>query len=187
MSRRINLWPIDYEFLTSVAGSGDPSIRALVIEQHNTERDDEIGCEWDDALRIANNVIDHGFPPPNDIAENDCHFLASQMLSLSCQLNRSSPDSEFHWLSFLETIDTCFTSATSDTYNAFADGRPWFGNRCPTETVYGIIRRFEVPEIVDAMALHRDRFGDDAKWMLDPQKLFFEFVAKHNSDVWYAA
>ena len=187
MSRRINLWPVDYEFLTTVLGSGDASIKSLLVKQYETDKNFEIQCEWDDALRIATNAIDHGFPNQNDSPENDCHFLAAQMLSLSCQLNRRSPDSEFHWHSFLETIDICFRGANSNVYDAFADGRPWFGAACPSETVYGIIRRSEVPLIVDALAIHRDRLGDDAQWMVDPQKTFFSFVAEQNSDVWYAA
>ena len=187
MSRRINLWPVDYEFLTAVIGTGDASIKSLVVEQYEVDKNTELQCAWDKALRIANEVIDDGFPDQNDSPEDDGHFLAAQMLSLSCQLNQRSPDSEFHWLSFLETIDICFPDTKSDFYRAFADGRPWFGSECALETVYGIIRRTEVPRIVDAMSNHVDAFGDDVGWMLEPQKAFFEFVAERNSDVWYAA
>lgn len=187
MSRRINLWPIDFDFLVDAAGTGDASIKALIAELYRAGEIPEMECSWNDALQIATNVIDTGFPSPNEFSEDDCHFLASQMLSLSCQLNQRSPDSEFHWLSFLETIDVCFPGAKSDIYSAFADGRPWFGSECPFETVYGIIKRDELPRIVNALSEHRDEFGDDALWMVDPQIEFFEFVAKHNSDMWYAA
>ena len=187
MSRRINFWPVDYEFLTAAVGTGDASIKDQLSQQCKSDRSAENKCDWDDAIRIATSVIDNGFPPQNDTVEHDCHFFASQMLSLSCQLNRRSPDSEFHWLSFLEAIDVCFPGTNSKMYEAFSNGRPWFGSECPFETIYGIIPRNEVPRIVESMSNHRDEFGNDADWMLDPQKAFFEFVFEHNTDVWYAA
>ena len=187
MSRRINLWPIDYEFLSSITGTGDASIKDLLLKQYEANKRSQTLSEWDTAIRIATRVVDHGFPVKNDTPESDYHFLASQMLSLSCQLNRRSPDSEFNWLSFLETIDVCLPRGDSNIYDAFTDGRPWFGATCPFETVYGIIQRNEVPRILEAMSKSRQQFGSDARWMVDPQQAFFEFAAESNSDVWYAA
>ena len=187
MSRRINLWPVDFKFLIDVAGTNDASMKAAIAEHWSANRIAEMEPAWDDALRIATNVIDNGFSAPSNLQESDCHFLASQLLAMSCRLNRISPDSEFHWLSFLETFDICFSGPGAKIYTAFQVGLPWFGVECPFETVYGIIRREELPMIVNVLSDHRCAFGDDAEWMVDPQRAFFEFAANHNSDVWYSA
>ena len=186
MSRRINLWSVDHEFLTAVAGTGDASIKNVVAERHEIYRDFEREPTWNDALRIAIDIIDNGFSIQNKSAECDCHFLAAEMLSVSCQLNQQPPDSEFHRLSFLETIDICFPGNKFGFNNAFAVGRPWFGSECPNELAYGIIQRSEVAEILDGLSNHRGDFGEGDEWMIDAPITFFEFIANCNSDVWYA-
>ena len=61
MSRRINLWPIDFNFLIDVAGTGDASMKAAIAGHWSANRIAEMEPVWDDALRIATNVIDNGF------------------------------------------------------------------------------------------------------------------------------